>query len=177
MLQNTLVVVTADHGEHFGEHGLYGHASSLYDQEVHVPLLIAAPQGVPRGRSVDRSVTLRDIPATVADLLGYGPDSPFPGRSLARHWNPEGAGDDNRPDLLLSEVDAPVKTAPNQGRSPVFRGAMKAVVGEEKVYIRNGDGVEELYDFADDPDQRNDLSDSEQGRPLLEKFRGELLAG
>ena len=42
-LANTLVIVTADHGEELGDHGLYGHASSLYDGEIHVPLLIWLP--------------------------------------------------------------------------------------------------------------------------------------
>src|SRR5262249_40247403 len=57
-LENTLVIVTADHGEHFGEHGLYGHASSLYNQEVQVPLLIIPTQGTPKGRVIDQAVTL-----------------------------------------------------------------------------------------------------------------------
>ena len=48
VLSNTLVIVTADHGEHLGEHKIYGHGQSLYRPELHVPLLIAFPAGVPR---------------------------------------------------------------------------------------------------------------------------------
>src|SRR5262249_26144673 len=67
LLGNTLVIVTADHGEHFGEHRLYCHASSLYDPEIHVPLLALLPGGAHAGRSVAEPVSLRDLPATVAD--------------------------------------------------------------------------------------------------------------
>ena len=50
MLENTLVVVTSDHGEGFGEHGLAGHGVSLYRPELHIPLLMALPRRVPKGR-------------------------------------------------------------------------------------------------------------------------------
>ncbi len=57
VLRDTIVIVTADHGEHLGEHQLFGHAGSLYDPEVHVPLLIVAPDCCPRtGPSPNRSV-------------------------------------------------------------------------------------------------------------------------
>ncbi len=48
VLRDTIVIVTADHGEHLGEHQLFGHAGSLYDPEVHVPLVIIAPGSCPR---------------------------------------------------------------------------------------------------------------------------------
>ena len=52
-----------------------------------MPLLVVAPRRVPSGRIVPTPVSLRDLPATVVDLLGLGHESPFPGRSLARHWS------------------------------------------------------------------------------------------
>src|SRR5262249_334386 len=73
---NPLGVVTADHGEHFGEPALYCHASSLYDQEIHVPLLVVFPNGAEAGRSVATPVSPRDLPATIADLTGFGSVSP-----------------------------------------------------------------------------------------------------
>ena len=124
LLASTLVIVTADHGEHLGEHQLYGHASSLYDAEIHVPLLILLPGEKPHaGQVVTVQVSLGHLAATVAHVTGLG-GSPFPGRSLARHWAAD-ASPLSEPSL--SEVDAPVMTGPNQGRSPVFRGPMKAV--------------------------------------------------
>lgn len=174
VLQNTLVIVTADHGEAFGDHELYGHASSLYDSEIHVPLLIMGPRGVPRGLSAPASATLRDLPATIADLLGHGSRSPFPGVSMARHWADPSTLANTPAGTLFSEVEKPAHSLPNQGRSPVFRGAMKLLVSNEKIYIRNGDGVEELYDIANDPHQKQNLSDSKVFQEEMKKFRDSL---
>ena len=173
VLARTLVIVTADHGEHLGEHELFGHASSLYAAEVHVPLVIVGPAGVPAGRVVREPVSLRDLPATVVDLLGDSPKDPFPGTSLARCWDPAAAG---RPSAgpVLSEVDAPAKGPANGGRSPVFRGPMKSLTAGEMVYIRNGDGREELYDLATDPQETRDLAGSPAAEAVLEGFRDDL---
>ncbi|MFO0953710.1 MAG: sulfatase-like hydrolase/transferase [Isosphaeraceae bacterium] len=172
-LANTLVVITSDHGEHFGEHGLYGHASSLYDQEVRVPLLVLLPGGRHPGRSVSTPVSLRDVPATIADLLGLDSGPAFPGRSLTRFW-PHPGQPESSPEPVLVEVEAPVHSAPNQGRSPVFRGPMKAVVSETHVFIRNGDGREELYNASADPEEQQDLSTRPESADLVTRLRAEL---
>ena len=91
VLDDTLVIVTADHGEHLGDHLLFFHGCSLYRQLVQVPLVIVDPKGVPANRVVAEPVSLRDVPATVVDLLGLGRDAPFPGRSLARFWSARAA--------------------------------------------------------------------------------------
>ena len=69
-LENTLVVITSDHGEEFQEHGVIGHGDSLYRQSVQVPLLLIFPDHLPAGRRVQTPVSLRNIPATVLDLIG-----------------------------------------------------------------------------------------------------------
>jgi len=170
LLASTLVIVTADHGEHLGEHELYGHASSLYDAEIHVPLLIILPEQAHAGKVVTTQVSLRDLAATVADVTGLG-GSTFPGRSLARHW---AAQVPPQPDPSLSEVDVPVATAPNQGRSPVFRGPMKAVAAGKHVYVRNGDGQEELFDVGADPMQLRNLAGLPQVQSILVQSRAYL---
>ena len=86
LLDNTVVIITSDHGEGFSEHGLIGHSFSTYLEEVGVPLVILSP-GAPAGRLITSPVSLRDLPATVLDLLGLSAGSPFPGRSLASCWN------------------------------------------------------------------------------------------
>ena len=83
VLDQTLVIVTADHGEGLGEHGLFDHGESLYRTEIRVPLVFVLP--AERGRSpgaVAEFVSLRDIAATIADFVRPGTKSPFPGRSL-----------------------------------------------------------------------------------------------
>ena len=85
LLDNTVVIITSDHGEGFGDHGIVGHGSSLYLDTIGVPLVILSP-GAPAGRVVDSPVSLRDLPATVVDQLGLSAGSPFPGRSLSACW-------------------------------------------------------------------------------------------
>ncbi len=85
LLDNTVVIITSDHGESFGDHGHFGHSSSVFLDAVGVPLVILSP-GAPAGQVVASPVSLRDLPATVVDLLGLSAGSPLPGRSLAAYW-------------------------------------------------------------------------------------------
>jgi arylsulfatase A-like enzyme len=173
VLEDTLVIVTADHGEHLGEQRLYGHGCSLYRPELHVPLLVLAPGVAPRGEVVAGPVSLRALPATVVDLLGLSAGSPFPGRSLARAWSgpdPDpGAGGPS--EGLLSELALPPEADPNGGRSPVCRGPMLSLVSGGWHYIRNGDGREELYDFHADPDEAHDLAGTPGAAETLRALR------
>ena len=92
VLDRTLVILTADHGEGLGEHGLFDHGESLYRTEIRVPLLIR-PGGGSARKIVNESVSLRDIPATIADLVSPGNQAPFrgarwldSGRIIPRIW-------------------------------------------------------------------------------------------
>jgi arylsulfatase A-like enzyme len=114
-------------------------------------------------------VSLRDLPSTVVDLLGLSADSPFPGRSLARAWSGRAQGD--APGPLLSEIDLPPEADPNGGRSPVCRGSMVSLVSGGWHYIKNGDGREELYDFAHDPGEERNLAGSAAGRVVVRAMR------
>ena len=151
-LDDTVVILASDHGEHLGDHLLFFHGCSLYRQLVQVPLLIVDPAKVPAGRVVAEPVSLRDVPATVVDLLGLSDDSPFPGRSLARYWGPDAGPrrDETRTEPLLMETGKPNLLA-NQGREPAAKGRMNAMVAAGMHYIRSGDGSEELYALKSDP--------------------------
>jgi arylsulfatase A-like enzyme len=179
ILDRTIVIVTADHGEGFGEHDLFDHGESLYRPEIRVPLLISIPSGEGSGRVVDRFVSLRDIPATIADLAGLETAPPFPGRSLARLWRspPSGPGQGGGDDVVLSELSARNPGDPNQGRSPAARGPLISLAEGDFVYIRNqGDGREELFNEREDPHELIDRAAAEQGRAILRRLR-ELAGG
>ncbi|MFN8641707.1 MAG: sulfatase-like hydrolase/transferase [Candidatus Binatia bacterium] len=81
MLEHTLLIVTADHGEELLEHGMFGHGFNLFNTTVHVPLVVAGP-GIPAGRVVDQNVSLVDLAPTILDLVGLPPERRFGGRSL-----------------------------------------------------------------------------------------------
>ena len=169
-LDNTIVIVTADHGEQFGEHGLFVHANSLYQPLLHVPLLIRFPQRVPEGRRVEARVTLRDLPATVIDMLPKANGSGMPGMSLAGLWT----GARPAPDAAIAEVRQADWAVDANPWYPAAKGDMASLTDDRYHYIRNGDGSEELYDVAADPNERNDLAKREDSRHLLEQYRQAL---
>jgi arylsulfatase A-like enzyme len=78
--KDTIVVVTADHGEEFRDHGHLRHTHQMYDEVIRVPLMIRAP-GVPAGR-VKEGVAGIDVAPTMLGLAGIGSPEPFQGRSL-----------------------------------------------------------------------------------------------
>ena len=157
VLDETVVIVTSDHGEHLGDHALFFHGCSLYRQLTEVPLVIVAPGKVPSGLALLEPVSLRDLPATVVDLLGLGRDGIFPGRSLARFWNPSTPGDTPSAEPLIMDLETPT-TLTNQGREPAAKGPMQALVAGGMHYIRTGDGGEELYALEADPEERSNVA-------------------
>jgi arylsulfatase A-like enzyme len=167
-LENTLVIVTSDHGEQFGEHRLFGHTNSLYMPTIHVPLLIIPPKGISVGQKIADLVSLRHLPATVMDIIGHGAEAPFPGTSLAGYW--QGSGIKSEP-ILAELTGGRFFWLP---RYPVAKGNMKSLVIDRYHYIKNGDGVEELYDYESDPAEEHDLTNSDQGRQLIAQFRTSL---
>ncbi len=174
VLDNTVVVITSDHGEEFGEHGVYEHGYSLYKAGVHVPLIVVAPRRAPAGLRVATPVNLRDLAATAVDLVGLGANAPFRGWSLAGLWRqddpgvPAGRGG---PSPSFSEI-SPSPRQPDW--YPSTKGDMKALVHQGLRYIRNGDGREELYDFSADPWEQTNLATVPERQPDLAAARAEL---
>jgi arylsulfatase A-like enzyme len=166
LLDDTLVVVTADHGEMLGEHGIIGHGMSLDRQVVHVPLVVigARGMGVPGGVVVERPVTVRDVPATVLGLLGDRDAGRFPGRPLSRYWS--GGGDAEAADgPVLSEMEH-LSWRPHTPRTPAAFGPLWLLTEGRWSYHRQereGLGIQErLFDLVDDPAESRDLA-SEPG--------------
>ncbi|MFN0083778.1 MAG: sulfatase [Blastocatellia bacterium] len=153
ILEKTLVIVTSDHGESFGEHGRYAHGEDLYLTSIHVPLAVILPGVVPAGIRLAAPVSLQEIPVTVMDLLGLSPRE-FPGESLARRWQ-RLAGE---PCAVFSEVDiAPIM--PHKFAAGV-QAIMRSMIEGDYHYIKNVDGAEEVYDILRDPGELNDLHKS-----------------
>jgi arylsulfatase A-like enzyme len=162
LLDDTVVMITSDHGEEFGEHGVFDHGYTLYRQALQVPLLMVAPGRIPSGRRVTTPVTLRDVAATIVEITGLGAVGAFPGTSLTGLWNPDIASSGQPP--LLSEVS---RVSGQPAWFPASKGDMKAVFQGGFHYILNGDGVEELYNLAEDPNEQADLAKVPQHRDRL----------
>jgi arylsulfatase A-like enzyme len=176
MLTNTWVVVTADHGEHFGEHGHFGHGSTLYNEQTHVPLILVPPMGVDRtggdryaglrGRRIGIPVSLRDLPATMTDLLLPGSSCPFPGRSLARHWSTERP---ETPDPVLSQLDEPRLKGEDFRTEQITW--MESLIAEDHVLIEYTRQAPELFALFDDPRQEHNLADRPDQAPRRNRMR------
>ena len=173
LLDDTLVIVTSDHGEHFNEHGFFGHGLSLYRRELHVPLLIFPPSPDGPGRVIAEPVSLRELPATALNVLGLGARPPFPGPSLARFWMPDRAPVPAMHAPPLSEVDQQERYSPTSG-IPVAMGPLGSIVEGGKVYIRDGDGREEVYDLLADPSESRNLAGEAASQPALGHLRRSL---
>jgi len=81
LFKNTVFIVTSDHGELFGEGGIFGHPPSGYEQSYHVPLIMFGP-GLPSETVVDQMATLLDIAPTITDLFDIDGDTQWEGESL-----------------------------------------------------------------------------------------------
>jgi uncharacterized sulfatase len=106
---NTLIVLTADHGESLGEHDYVGHGRQLYDPIVRIPLIIKLPGYTTPGKVVEREVSIIDIMPTVLDLTAkrVDPDFELPfevaGRSLAASINGGGEPEEQMVRFLTFE--------------------------------------------------------------------------
>ncbi|MGQ0647593.1 MAG: sulfatase [Gemmatimonadaceae bacterium] len=148
-LDNTLVVVTSDHGEQWGEHNLSNHGNSLYLPVIHVPLVIRWPARVPAARRVIVPVSLTDLAATILDATGAA-DRRIPGASLLTTCCGGGA-----PSLVVSETEALDPSA--RITSPAERGALASVLRDSLQYIRNGDSTYQLFNVVRDYAQDSNL--------------------
>lgn len=166
-LENTLVVLTGDHGEHWGEHGLLEHGNSLYMPLLHEPLILALPGQVPEGVRVSDWTSMRDLPATMLELLGLGgPTPPLPGRSLVPSWADDKPPADRSP--MLSEVSKAIRRS---GLDLTRKGDMQSLIEDDWHLIINGDGALQLFHLGEDPGEENDLADTERGRPIAQRMQ------
>jgi arylsulfatase A-like enzyme len=168
--ENTIVVVTSDHGESFGEHGLMVHINGLYRETLHVPMIFRWPGRLPAGARVALPVSIATFPATILEILGSTDQQVFPGPSVARLWREPGT--DLPGHFPLAEL-AQFKHEEIR-KSPCYSGSLKSLVSPEWQYIVHEKTGEELYDWKGDPQQLNNVAQSERARPVAAEFRERL---
>ncbi|WP_435063650.1 sulfatase family protein [Halobaculum sp. EA56] len=157
-LSNTYVIITADHGEYFGEHGLEKHYYSLYEPVLHVPLVIRTPER--QGITVDRPVSLVDLFPTLLDLAGESVDRPN-----ARSLSPFDGNDPEEERPIFAELGETAPTGITR-HHPEFDASgcgrpVQVVRTDEYKLIAGADGERELYRWRTDPAEQNDRSASE----------------
>lgn len=156
LLDDTLLIITSDHGENIGEHRLFGHILSLYNTVLHVPLVVRYPGVFGAGARVPGLVQTHDIFKTIADITGVAGirgysllDAPTPSREIYSE---------------LYGLDHIIDLAAMQERYPhldmkSFDFGMRCIIGDEYKFIRRTDGSSrELYHYRDDYRETDDLS-------------------
>lgn len=143
LLDEVVFIVTADHGDELYERGLIGHGSRVYEEQLHIPLVIRFPRGAgPAGLRLRAPADLLDIAPTVLDVLGLAGagDETFEGRSLLP--------------LLFGGAGKPLLVGRTMHERPMYslrEGSFKLIHS-----VRSG--RTELYDLEDDPGETHDLA-------------------
>jgi arylsulfatase A-like enzyme len=150
LADRTLLVITADHGEEFDDHGDYGHGHTVYQELTWVPLIFVGTQVRVPGRIVDTPVPMLDLMPTLLDVARAPLPEPVHGQSLL----PVLQGDEPPSRPIYSESPA---------RRSSYDDKALRLDGYKLVYNVTTDQAE-LYDLRQDPEERNDLSKVEAGR-------------
>jgi len=144
-VDDSLIILTADHGEELGDHNRLGHIHYLYESSLHVPLVIVAPGHVPAGLVVDQSVSLIDILPTVAEMVGFSVPEGIRGTSIVPLMRPGGVLP-ARPHVALTA-------------RPEAASDLEAVIVDGWKLIRKREtGQVALFDLSADPGELTDLA-------------------
>lgn len=160
---NTLFAVIADHGEEFGEHGGWLHDQSVYEELMHVPMIVRFPKGRYAGRRVTEVVSLVDLMPTILDYIGRDELlGSLSGRSLmgcAAKGTSQSQEQFIVPSMRinLKKYYRPFKESRGDVNVVVRRGRWKGIFNAEPDLL-------ELYDLSKDPAEQFDLSKQQAGR-------------
>ncbi len=148
--EKTAIVVSADHGEAFGEHGMYKHAFEIWEVLTRVPLIVSAPGAEPKRISAPRNHV--DVAPTIVDLMGLSALEGFQGETLV----PEiyGAEEPKSREPILLELSEDTNN-----------GARRAVVlGDYKLISFDGGARKMLFNLKTDPGEEKDLAKDEKAK-------------
>ena len=168
--EKTAILITADHGEAFGEHGMYRHGFEVWDEVVRVPLIVYVPGAAPKRVKQKRS--LIDLVPTILELMNVTIDAPEDDKDFL-------SGKSLLPDVfaandaVLEEREILVDMPPGP-----FNQARRAYVREPYKLIIAGGVRYQLYHLGDDPGEKRNLADNtellEQQREHYDRFRAKL---
>ena len=165
VLKNTIVVITSDHGEALGDHGLSFHGAALYWDLVHVPLIISWPGHVPEGVRVEQPVANADIANTILTLIDSR-QNPFPGSTLSALWSRPSPKTWPNPVSELPQTNTIVAAdRAMQGKIPLATdGWMMSVISPQWQLIRHQKDVDQIYAWKTDPAESNNVINTPAGR-------------
>lgn len=157
-LDNTVLIITSDHGEQFNEHGYQGHGFNVYNEEIKVPLILHWPDKFPAGAKFTHPTCLMDIFPTLIDLCGFkGDHLDLKGRQLFDD------SDNNR--FIYA------------GYTQLTYDKTAVINNDWKLIYDSYTGLYELYNLIDDPQELNSLPlpDYPAAYPLLDSLEAQGL--
>ncbi len=173
-----VLIVLSDHGEEFGEHGNYGHSRHLYNESIHVPLIVRFPESDLRVGRVDTMVAMLDVFSTVLDLWGIKIPNQVESESLLPLTTPNARGAYGR-EAVFSTLDH-VEPSLNATLGSIVEWSTNAVQTTDWKYLRSNrpwvfDQAEsglsmeqapvetaELYNLKSDPKEMASVSGQQQ---------------
>jgi arylsulfatase A-like enzyme len=170
---STLFILTADHGEEFGDHGETKHKATLYEEVLRVPLVVSWPGSIAPGQRIATPVTLLDILPTVLEATGQKVPDRLQGLSLLPFLRRPGGG---APRAIPSrELFADLGPLGLEWEMPFHRKAIRS--GDRKLivtYAKEGGVTKELYDLAADPRERCNVYAERQADPAVGRMEERL---
>jgi arylsulfatase A-like enzyme len=157
---DTVIVLTADHGEEFFEHGRFGHRKALFQESVSVPLIVRYPGRISAGRREKTPVALADVAPTILDFARVHPLPGVSGRSLAPLLT---RGSETKEEPLISEL---YRERQDDNLLAVRDGPWKLIAPRESNEPLG------LWNLATDPREEQNLLDAEGSFERLQKMLG-----
>lgn len=163
-LENTIIVITSDHGENLGEHGDLAHVFSIWNTLLEIPLIVVFPDGSHAGEVRSDTGQLLDLFPTILNACGVDHDPRPEARDLFAPAAAETRGpvmaEYYYPRQVLSIFDEEELLANFERFVPYMR-RLRAIVDEDMKLIWGSDGMHRLYDLNADPAEVNDLLESD----------------
>jgi arylsulfatase A-like enzyme len=175
ILDGTVLVITSDHGENFGEHGLIEHAYCLYNTVLHVPLIVRYPALIPAGAVRMEPVSTIGLFGTLLDLAGV-PESRRPAEApriplLKTEMGGDVFAESENCAGMIRSVISQEKEAAGFDYRP-FDRAFSCIYSGDRKLILDSNGRVELYSLSGDWDERNEISAAEPA--TVERLLGKL---
>jgi arylsulfatase A-like enzyme len=179
-LQNTMLVITSDHGENIGDHGLIDHVFSLYNTTLHIPLIIKHSSLFPAGSKCSQPAQINDLFKTISAAceIQRGTQQEYLHSLFSENWI-------NIPDsrISFSEYFYPEQAlgrfqenAADMKKLDRFKRSLRSAQIQGQKIIEGSDGKNEFYDLRSDPDEEHDLySLSQEDYNLIKKKMDEFI--
>jgi arylsulfatase A-like enzyme len=185
--KKTVIILSADHGEAFNEHGILNHAATLFQEEIHIPLMMAGP-GIPQGKRVTDPVSLLDMAPTILSVMGIRPPSEFKGENLIPAAHGRSLGNrvlwsmNGRPYYFanMKQLHESLETAGALGSDkPIIDVTSVGVrIGMEHAFLQTAlpevlNGLH-WYDLTKDPEEKTNLASGKTTDALPARLAEEL---